>query len=297
LLRGNEIKHLSIINRSFESAGRLIQRLYSSEEEDGETREPNGRNSTPTAPLPRPKIQILTPSANEYERLLKSTIRSSSVIFCTTPSLTPLFPAPYLTNPEGRKKGRYVAAIGSYKPHMLELAPEILKQNVAPDHHRHHHKHARQGGAVIVDSVDACLKEAGEIIQAGLSAGEVVEIGELIMLKKDAERRREEAKARGQHMHDEVHGLDTGGVELAEAKKNKWWTTGGGHKKKHADKNKGMEHEFEVEDKTHSSLLEWLQKGNVIYKSVGLGLMDVVVGGDLVRLADERGIGTRIHNF
>jgi hypothetical protein len=28
-----------------------------------------------------------------------------------------------------------------------------------------------------------------------------------------------------------------------------------------------------------------------------LGLMDVVVGMDLVRLADERGIGTRIENF
>ena len=53
----------------------------------------------------------------------------------------------------------------------------------------------------------------------------------------------------------------------------------------------------EQHDKEHESLMEWLQKGNVIYKSVGLGLMDAVVGSDLVRLADERGIGTRIDNF
>jgi ornithine cyclodeaminase/alanine dehydrogenase-like protein (mu-crystallin family) len=53
----------------------------------------------------------------------------------------------------------------------------------------------------------------------------------------------------------------------------------------------------EEEDKASKSLMEWLQRGNVIYKSVGLGLMDVVVGGDLVRLADQRGIGTRIEDF
>jgi ornithine cyclodeaminase/alanine dehydrogenase-like protein (mu-crystallin family) len=46
-----------------------------------------------------------------------------------------------------------------------------------------------------------------------------------------------------------------------------------------------------------SGLREWLSKGNVIYKSVGLGLMDVVVGGELVRLAREKGIGTFIDDF
>ena len=50
-------------------------------------------------------------------------------------------------------------------------------------------------------------------------------------------------------------------------------------------------------DKADKALAEWLQKGNVVYKSVGLGLMDVVVGSELVRLADGRGVGTRIENF
>jgi len=44
-------------------------------------------------------------------------------------------------------------------------------------------------------------------------------------------------------------------------------------------------------------LRDWLEKGNVVYKSVGLGLMDIVVGGDLVRLADSMGVGTRIARF
>jgi ornithine cyclodeaminase/alanine dehydrogenase-like protein (mu-crystallin family) len=226
-------------------------------------------------------MQILTPSHGEYERLLKVTIRASSVIFFTTPSTEPLFPAPYLTNPEGRKKGRYLAAIGSYKPHMVEIHPDILKQNVQPEHgHRHFHKHAAQGGAIVVDSVEACLKEAGEVIQAGLGPNEVVEIGELVMLKRDAERRRVECQARKSE-----EGLDERGVELGECEK--------AIKKRRGTK----DNDHGEEDKAHKSLVEWLSRGNVIYKSVGLGLMDVVVGTDLVRLADERGIGTRVENF
>jgi ornithine cyclodeaminase/alanine dehydrogenase-like protein (mu-crystallin family) len=285
LLRGDDIHHLNIINRDFERVHQLLSKLYAPDQEHKEWTSdtehvPHYRAGNQVG-LPHPKIQILTPSHGEYERLLKSTIRASSVIFFTTPSTTPLFPAQYLTNPEGRKKGRYLAAIGSYKPHMVEIHPDILKQNVAPDHgHRHFHKHASQGGAIIVDSVEACLKEAGEVIQAGLGPNEVVEIGELVMLKRDADRRREECHARKSE-----EGLDEGGVELGECETSK--------KKRRGSKEK----DGESEDKQHKSLVEWLQRGNVIYKSVGLGLMDVQVGMDLVRLADERGIGTKIENF
>jgi ornithine cyclodeaminase/alanine dehydrogenase-like protein (mu-crystallin family) len=285
LLRGPEIHHLNIINRDFDRVHNLLEKLYSPDQEshrwdENEHDVPQYRAGHDTT-LAHPKIQVLTPNHREYDRLLKSTIRSSSVIFFTTPSLTPLFPAAHLTNPEGRKKGRYLAAIGSYKPNMVEIHPDILKQNVQPEHgHRHFHKHAPQGGAIVVDSVEACLKEAGEVIQAGLGPNEVVEIGELVMLKRDAERRRLECQARKSE-----EGLDEGGVELGECEKSK-------------NKRRGSkEKDGEGEDKAHKSLIDWLQRGNVIYKSVGLGLMDVVVGMDLVRLADERGIGTRIENF
>jgi hypothetical protein len=111
-----------------------------------------------------------------------------------------------------------------------------------------------------------------------LGPNEVVEIGELVMLKRDAERRRMQC-----HASRSEEGLDDGGVELGECEKSR-------KKRKGSDEGEG-------EDKAHKSLVEWLQRGNVIYKSVGLGLMDVVVGMDLVRLADERGLGTRIENF
>ncbi|GAM87897.1 hypothetical protein ANO11243_059250 [Dothideomycetidae sp. 11243] len=238
LMRGQEIHHLNIVNRSFDRARELLMKLYNPMPGDKSYVNPIGHKYNS-----KTKTAILTPSHPEYERLLKEYVRGSNVIFCTTPSTEPLFPASYLTNPEGRKKGRYIALVGSYKPHMIELHPDVLKQAVAPHHeHRHFHKHQREGGAIIVDSVEACLQEAGEIIQAKLEPHQVVELGELVMLRRDAE-------------------------------------------------------QSVIQVQESDGLREWLFKGNVIYKSVGMGLMDVVVGHELVRLAREKGIGTIIENF
>lgn len=44
-------------------------------------------------------------------------------------------------------------------------------------------------------------------------------------------------------------------------------------------------------------LARWLTYGNVIYKSVGLGLMDLTVGMDLIRFAKDRGVGSHIDGF
>lgn len=250
LLRGPEIHHLNIVTRNFESARKCIMRLYNPQPDD-----PDYINHVGEKYNSRTKASILTPSHGEYQRLLKDYVRQSNVIFLCTPSLTPLFPATYLTNPEGRKKGRYIACIGSYKPHMVELHPDVLRYAVAPHHeHKHIHKRQKEGGAILVDTVSGCLKDAGEVVQAKLTPDQVVELGELLMLKRDAEKQRAEGKKRDE---------EGGGCSLQE--------------------NEGLK--------------EWLTKGNVVYKSVGLGLMDVVVGGELLRKAGEMGIGTVIEHF
>ncbi|KAF2220825.1 hypothetical protein BDZ85DRAFT_297571 [Elsinoe ampelina] len=185
LLRGPEIHHLNIINRSFDRARELFMRLYNPMPGDPDYTNPIGPKYDS-----KTKSSILTPSSPEYSRLLKEQVRSANVIFCTTPSTTPLFPASYLTNPGGQKKGRYIGLVGSYRPHMVEIDPSILQQAVRPQReHRHFHKHQREGGAVVVDSVEACFQEAGEVIQARLKPEQVVELGELIMLRRDAEKR------------------------------------------------------------------------------------------------------------
>ncbi|KAJ9663044.1 hypothetical protein H2198_001036 [Neophaeococcomyces mojaviensis] len=231
MLRAKEIHHINIINRSVEKAIKLMRKF-----------QPGNGGLQEWSHV---KFSAVSPEFGEYGRLLKEEIRKADVIFCCTPSTEPLFPHEFLTSHEGRRKGRYISAIGSYAPHMIELHPEIIKTAVKPDHgHRHHHKHARQEGVIIVDTLDGCLKEAGEIIQAKLTPDQLVEVGELIMVKKSA-------------------------LKEIEA--------GGAH--------------------PEPGLLEWLTKGNVIYKSVGLGLMDLVVGGELIRLGRERNIGTNIPDF
>lgn len=248
LLRGSEIHHLNIITRNFDSARKCILRLYNPQPNDPEYSNPIGANYNG-----KTKMNIVTPSHTEYERLLKNHVREANVIFMTTPSAKPLFPASYLTNPDGRKKGRYIVCIGSYKPDMVELHPDVLRYAVAPHHeHRHIHKRQKEGGAIVVDSVSGCLKSAGEVVQAKLSPDQVVELGELFMLKREAMRKREE---RGEHAE--------GGCAFQE----------------------------------NSGLMEWLTRGNVIYKSVGLGLMDIVVGNELIAFANRRGVGTRIEHF
>lgn len=41
----------------------------------------------------------------------------------------------------------------------------------------------------------------------------------------------------------------------------------------------------------------WLGTGNVIYKSVGLGLMDLSVGLHMIQYAQQKGVGTQIQGF
>jgi ornithine cyclodeaminase/alanine dehydrogenase-like protein (mu-crystallin family) len=230
LLRGDEIRHVNIINRSFERSIKLMKSFQIPDDV-----EPQWKRDV--------KFSALSPEFGEYGRLLKDEVRKADVIFCCTPSLDPLFPPEFLTSREGQRKGRYVSAIGSYAPHMTELHPDIFRQAVAHEHGHHHHKHAKTGGVVIVDTLEGCLKEAGEIIQAKLKPEHLVEIGELIMIKKSV------------------------------------------HK------------EIELGGEGEKGLIEWLTKGNVVYKSVGLGLMDLTVGGDLIRLAKERNVGTTIPDF
>ncbi|KAJ9614535.1 hypothetical protein H2200_002672 [Cladophialophora chaetospira] len=231
ILRGDEIHHVNIINRSFERSIKLMKAFQITQDERAKWRKDI-------------KFSAMSPEFGEYGRLLKEEVRKADVIFCCTASTDPLFPAEFLTSREGRRKGRYVAAIGSYAPHMQEIHPDILKTAVEPTHGgHHHHKHAKQGGVIIVDSLESSLKESGEIIKAKLKPEHLVEVGELMMIKKSV-----------------VKELELGGP---------------GEK----------------------GLLEWLTRGNVIYKSVGMGLMDLVVAGDLIKIAKQNDVGVTIEDF
>lgn len=67
--------------------------------------------------------------------------------------------------------------MGSYTPEMIELPVEVLHMAVRTHEsgRMHFHKHAVEGGVVIVDSLDGALAEAGEVIQSGLSPNQLIE--------------------------------------------------------------------------------------------------------------------------
>lgn len=248
--------------------------------------------------------------------MLKENVRAADIIYCCTPSTSPLFPAEHLTSTEGRRKARYIAAVGSYKAHMQELPIEVLQQAVrGPEEAKHHnggpfHIHkatAGEGGAVIVDTIEGAMRESGEIIKSGIGGLGVVELGELVMLKKahwaekaereEKERGRKESEGRDKH-HGGGHGLAHlfhGNKMRSKSRDSKAsdGSGGSGHKRSKSKSGKSGDVVMDHDGGLHT----WLQRGNVVYKSVGIGLMDVVVGMEIVRLAEERGIGTSIDDF
>lgn len=251
LILQDGLHHIHVINRDFERAQRLMMTLASS------------GNRTVSDAFLSTKLRpgILTPMHTEYSRLLKEYVRAADVIYCCTPSTQPLFPASFLTNTDGRKKARYIAAIGSYKPHMQELPEELLRQAVrGPEeaqahHHGIHlrHRHAHEGGAIIVDTIEGAMKESGEVIKSGIGGQGIVEIGELIMLKRShwQEKAEQEEHERKKREKEEKKASSHGGHGL-------------GHLFHH-DKEK-----TEPQEDRDGGLKNWLERGNVIYKSVGL---------------------------
>lgn len=170
MLRGSTIKQVNIINRRFSDGCKMVlKRFYNT---PAAVKEREGwRDAT---------FHVLTPGYGEYTRLLAQQVLAADVIFCCTPSTEPLFDGGLLTSHDGRRKGRLIVAIGSYTTEMRELPVELLHQATKKHEGRfHYHKHAVEGGVVVVDTLDGALKEAGEIIEAGLQPNQLVEYVQL----------------------------------------------------------------------------------------------------------------------
>jgi ornithine cyclodeaminase/alanine dehydrogenase-like protein (mu-crystallin family) len=345
MLFGSTIKHVQFVNRTFGERAKdcmkgFVQFNPLNKEKEGWTDTTFG---------------ILTPGYGEYERLLKEQIRQADVIYTTTPSTEPLFDHQYLTNTEGRKKGRLIVAIGSYKKNMIELPHEILAQATKRHGHGHHfHKHAEEGGAIIVDTL-ACVSQTGELTQAHIHETQTVELGELVLLESLASD--DSSSAISDDLEFSVDSLNLGdntrssmsqvfrdpsvaslphtdstlsSTSIASAtsstsarsprssvsisrkgsisnpfhKRSDSASTATGsmpgsgifHKKSGSVSSVGKRRMSKQTEK-ENEMCRWLRGGNVIYKSVGMGLMDLVVGSDLVTLARSNGVGVTVEDF
>ncbi|KAF4596602.1 hypothetical protein EYR40_007707 [Pleurotus pulmonarius] len=95
---------------------------------------------------------------------IESFVGLASVVICATSSESPLFPSHWV------RDGTHIILIGSYTPQMHEVdTPLVLR---ACDRSR--------GGILLVDSKEACAKEAGELIDAGIGPDAIIEMGEVI---------------------------------------------------------------------------------------------------------------------
>lgn len=167
MLRGSTIRTVNIINRDFSGTAREILKRFHAI--PAHVRKREGWADA--------KFGILTSAYGEFVRLLREQLRAADVIFCCTPSRVALFDHSILTSAEGRRKGRLIIAVGSHAPDMLELPIELIHQAVKTHEsgQRHFHKHATEGGVIVVDTLDGALKEAGEVLQGGLNPKQLVE--------------------------------------------------------------------------------------------------------------------------
>ncbi|KAF7560573.1 hypothetical protein G7046_g3563 [Stylonectria norvegica] len=310
MMRGSTIKHVNVINRRFSSSATGILKKFATIPIAVKEREGWART----------KFGLLTPTFKEYPQMLKQHVRDADVIYCCTPSQVDLFDGSILTSHEGRKKGRLIVAIGSYRPGMRELPEDLLQLAVKQEKpHRHFHKHAIEGGAIVVDTLEGALKEAGEIISAKIGPHQLVELGELVMLHRLAlEESDVETPSSRASLSEEMDRIDlndkgssmssvfnSGGAASEPRPSSPTGSIGSGsgtrtpnfpfHHRTKSSSSTGNSSSHER--KKEGALVQWLREGTVIYKSVGLGLMDLVVGMHLVEVANKKNIGSRIEGF
>ncbi|KAJ9363409.1 ornithine cyclodeaminase [Paecilomyces variotii] len=217
-LRGDEIKQITIVNRSAERSRSLVSQIR----EENQSR---WKSSV--------QLDSLDITDAEFQRQLEDVLATAHVVFCTTPSKVPLFPARFLRRQLSETGGCYVSSIGSWQPSMIELDPELLRDAVTSN--SAYNPRGGAGGAVIVDDREVARTSSGELIQSQLKPEQLVEVGEVINLKDDRS--------------------------------------------------------------DNEQLENWLGKGFVIYKSVGVSMTDLAAGTAILSLASRRGKGLSVQDF
>lgn len=154
-LRGDEISSIVIINRSVGRADELISQV---------------RRENETLWKSAVVLETLESGDSNNRGRLEELVSQADVICCTTPSSKPLFSA-HCVGPADHhtQSPKFISGIGSWQPEMTEMDPELFRNALNS-----------RNGAVIVDDRLGAMQVSGEIIQSGLRAEQVLEIGEIL---------------------------------------------------------------------------------------------------------------------
>ncbi|CAI7570070.1 unnamed protein product [Penicillium pancosmium] len=167
-LRGDEIKSITIVNRSLERAQELLQTV-------NEENTSYWKSSC--------QLKVLVPTQEDFGLQLQKLLAEADVIFCTVPSRDPIFAIAAL-NLKGRSRPPFISAVGSWQPDMIEVDPAIL-HHVTETRGFNKNDGIISSGAVIVDDDEHALIHAGEIVQSGLDKDQILGIGQVLSWKRD----------------------------------------------------------------------------------------------------------------
>jgi len=109
ILRGSEIKRITIFNRSAERSRLLLTQV----------RQENQQRWKSAA-----EFDTVETGQPDYETALSRALAQADIVFCTTPSGTPLFPARYVTAAAREDRGCFISGVGSWQASMMEIDPE-----------------------------------------------------------------------------------------------------------------------------------------------------------------------------
>lgn len=162
-LRGDEIKTITIVNRSMARACSLVKQV-------GEENKKYWNS--------RASVAALDPSRADYDQCFNIILAAANAVFCTVGSKSPTFRLAHVLGSGNakRKRAPYIAATGSWQADMIELDPEVLRYAIT-----HPGGGCKGGlGSILVDDRHECLGNAGEFIQSDLGPEQVVEVGEIL---------------------------------------------------------------------------------------------------------------------
>ncbi|KAH8771980.1 hypothetical protein F5883DRAFT_550983 [Diaporthe sp. PMI_573] len=170
-LRGDEIRSISVVNRTTARARQLIETI---------ARENEARWKSAAT------LEYVDPSREDYDSWLESHLGAADAVFCTVGTTSPLFPSRYVTG-EQRERRPYVSAVGSWQPNMIELDPALLQHVASRVDHGFKWAEGSSGGAVLVDDREGTLHHAGEVVESKLGAENLAELGQVEDLRRRAD--------------------------------------------------------------------------------------------------------------
>jgi ornithine cyclodeaminase/alanine dehydrogenase-like protein (mu-crystallin family) len=109
-----------------------------------------------------PKVEFRAFSISDRDAMQR--VRDARLICCATSSTEPLISASHV--------GPYthINLVGAYKPEMVEAHRDLVQR----------------AGRIIVDSREACAVEAGDLLQAGTTGDDMIELGVIAQAIKES---------------------------------------------------------------------------------------------------------------